>query len=361
MATAEECRKALERLAGRISELDPEARAAHLADRSISCTVSDLGITFVTQLGPDGAGPVTEADGTTPRANVRFLTQSDDLLAIADDPAASAGPGSPAGSRSRRACSTCSACASCSDLRPSRALLRPGDRGIGHLVGAQWCACAGLRRGDDAAAAPRGCAGILAAGGAYWLRGSGRAGARGGHGLVRGAAAPRGAGRPSADPQRLPGAPVRHHRPDRARGDRVAVPRQAPADPGRGRRHRAHPPEDGRLVAGPPGQRAASRRAPDPAGAGQRRLAGDRLPARHRRGAAHRPGGRGGRPSRAGPARPGLGPGRGGPPAARRPGSGRSARRCWTSATWPASATCTSAEVLFLRGVQPVAAGRRGR
>ena len=44
-----------------------------------------------------------------------------------------------------------------------------------------------------------------------------------------------------------------------------------------------------------------------------------------------------------GPARPGLGRGRGGPPAARRARTGRSARRCWTSATWPASATCTSA------------------
>ena len=92
-----------------------------------------------------------------------------------------------------------------------------------------------------------------------------------------------------------------------------------------------------------PARERPRRRAPDPAGAGQRHLAGHRLPARHRRGAAHRPGGRGGRAPRAGPARPGLGPGRGGPPAQGRARTGRSARRCWTSATWPASATCTSA------------------
>ena len=55
MATVEECRKALEALAGRISELDPETRAAQLADRSMSVTVTDLGVTFVTQLG--AAGP----------------------------------------------------------------------------------------------------------------------------------------------------------------------------------------------------------------------------------------------------------------------------------------------------------------
>ena len=86
MATVEECRKALEVLAGRISELDADARAAQLADRSMSVTVTDLGVTFVTQLGTDGAGPVTEAAAGAERANVRFRTQSDELIAIAADP-----------------------------------------------------------------------------------------------------------------------------------------------------------------------------------------------------------------------------------------------------------------------------------
>jgi SCP-2 sterol transfer family protein len=86
MATAEECRSALETLASRLSEMDPADRAAHLADRSLSCTVTDLGITFVTKLGPDGAGPVTQAADTDGRADVRFSANSDDLLAIAADP-----------------------------------------------------------------------------------------------------------------------------------------------------------------------------------------------------------------------------------------------------------------------------------
>ena len=86
MATAEECRQALERLTGRIQEMDPADRAAYLVDRDISCTVSDLGVTFLTHLGPDGASPVTVANGSDGQAQVRFTTKSDDLLALADDP-----------------------------------------------------------------------------------------------------------------------------------------------------------------------------------------------------------------------------------------------------------------------------------
>jgi len=86
MATAEECRQALERLTGRIQEMDPADRAAYLVERDISCTVSDLGVTFLTHLGPGGASPVTVANGSDGQAQVRFTTKSDDLLALADDP-----------------------------------------------------------------------------------------------------------------------------------------------------------------------------------------------------------------------------------------------------------------------------------
>jgi SCP-2 sterol transfer family len=86
MATAEECRQALEHLTGQIQEMDPADRAAYLVDRVISCTVSDLGITFLTRLGPDGASPVTMANGSDGPAQVRFTTKSDDLLALADNP-----------------------------------------------------------------------------------------------------------------------------------------------------------------------------------------------------------------------------------------------------------------------------------
>ena len=86
MATAEECRQALESLVGRIQEMDPADRAAYLVDRVISCKVSDLGVTFLTRLGPDGASPVTVANGSDGQAQVKFTTKSDDLLALADNP-----------------------------------------------------------------------------------------------------------------------------------------------------------------------------------------------------------------------------------------------------------------------------------
>ena len=86
MATTEECRAALESLTGRLAGLNPADRAAHLVDRAISCEVADLGVSFLTRLGPDGAEPVSEVNGSGARAQVRFTTKSDDLLAIADDP-----------------------------------------------------------------------------------------------------------------------------------------------------------------------------------------------------------------------------------------------------------------------------------
>jgi predicted lipid carrier protein YhbT len=86
VATAEECRQALESLTARILELSPEDRAAHLVDRQVSCHVTDLGVTFLTRLGPDGALPVREANGSDGRPQIRMSTRSDDLLALASDP-----------------------------------------------------------------------------------------------------------------------------------------------------------------------------------------------------------------------------------------------------------------------------------
>src|ERR1700730_14607461 len=84
--TAEECRKALESLTGRISDMDAKDRAAHLVDRTLSCRVPDLGLTFVTRLGPDGAEPIQQASNGMPQAQVRFIADSDVVVAIAGDP-----------------------------------------------------------------------------------------------------------------------------------------------------------------------------------------------------------------------------------------------------------------------------------
>jgi hypothetical protein len=86
VATVEECRRALERLTGQIADMDPKDREAFLADRELSVNVTDLGVTFLTHLRPDGASPVTLANGSDGPAQVRFTVKSDDLVAIADDP-----------------------------------------------------------------------------------------------------------------------------------------------------------------------------------------------------------------------------------------------------------------------------------
>jgi predicted lipid carrier protein YhbT len=86
VATAEECRQALDTLTGRISELSAEDRATHLVDRQVSCHVTDLGVTFLTELGPHGAEPVRQANGSDGRAQVRMTAKSDDLVALAADP-----------------------------------------------------------------------------------------------------------------------------------------------------------------------------------------------------------------------------------------------------------------------------------
>lgn len=86
MATAEECRKALENLTARISDMDPDARANHLVERTLSCRIPDLGVTFLTRLRSHGADPVTEADGQTQPAQVRFTANSDVVVSITDDP-----------------------------------------------------------------------------------------------------------------------------------------------------------------------------------------------------------------------------------------------------------------------------------
>jgi predicted lipid carrier protein YhbT len=87
MATAEECRAALESLTARIAKMDAKDRADHLANRTLSCCVPDLGITFLTRLTGDGADPITQAPEGAARADVRFTASSDEVVAIAADPA----------------------------------------------------------------------------------------------------------------------------------------------------------------------------------------------------------------------------------------------------------------------------------
>ena len=85
MTTAEECRTALEKLAGRLSELSPADREHYFGNRTISVTASDLGVTFVTRLGA-GDDPVREAAPDEPPADMRLTAKSDEIVSLAEQP-----------------------------------------------------------------------------------------------------------------------------------------------------------------------------------------------------------------------------------------------------------------------------------
>jgi predicted lipid carrier protein YhbT len=85
MATAEECAAALEELTSRIAEMDAADRERHLLDRTMSLQVPDLGLTFLTRIGPHGADPVKQVENGT-RAQVRFTADSGVVVAVAADP-----------------------------------------------------------------------------------------------------------------------------------------------------------------------------------------------------------------------------------------------------------------------------------
>jgi hypothetical protein len=85
MTSAEECRAALQQLAGRLSELSPAERDQYFANRSISVTIPDLSVTYVTVLG-SGADPVREAAPGEPPADIRITAKSAEVAALAQQP-----------------------------------------------------------------------------------------------------------------------------------------------------------------------------------------------------------------------------------------------------------------------------------
>jgi SCP-2 sterol transfer family len=85
MNSAEECREALQKLAGRLAELSPADRDQYFGNRSISVTIPDLGVTYVTQLGT-GDDPVREAGPGDSPADIRLTANSDEVVALAQQP-----------------------------------------------------------------------------------------------------------------------------------------------------------------------------------------------------------------------------------------------------------------------------------
>jgi putative sterol carrier protein len=85
MSSAEECRTALQKLAGRLTELSPDEREQYFGNRTISVTVPDLNVTYVTVLG-SGDDPVREAAPGDPPADIRMTARSDEVVALAEQP-----------------------------------------------------------------------------------------------------------------------------------------------------------------------------------------------------------------------------------------------------------------------------------
>ena len=85
MKSAEECREALQKLAGRLSELNPEDRDEYFGNRSVSVTIPDLGVTYATNLGT-GDNPVREVGPGEPPADIRLTADSDEVVSLAQSP-----------------------------------------------------------------------------------------------------------------------------------------------------------------------------------------------------------------------------------------------------------------------------------
>jgi hypothetical protein len=85
MASAQECQQALQKLAGRLSEMSPADRANYFADRTMSVTIPDIGVTFVTRLG-SGDDPVREAAPDEPPADIKLTADSDEVVSLAETP-----------------------------------------------------------------------------------------------------------------------------------------------------------------------------------------------------------------------------------------------------------------------------------
>jgi predicted lipid carrier protein YhbT len=85
MATTQECRAALGRLSDTMAGAEGDVRAAAALDRSLSCHVTDLDVTFSGRL-EDGRIQVLSTRPGPPaeRAQIRLSMAGDDLVAMVD-------------------------------------------------------------------------------------------------------------------------------------------------------------------------------------------------------------------------------------------------------------------------------------
>ncbi|MFJ1786377.1 SCP2 sterol-binding domain-containing protein [Streptomyces anulatus] len=85
MATMAECRSALRRLSDNLAAAEGDMRGTAALDRSLSCHIKDLDITFTGRLA-DGRILVKDTVEGPPRekAEIRLAMTGDDLVALVD-------------------------------------------------------------------------------------------------------------------------------------------------------------------------------------------------------------------------------------------------------------------------------------
>ncbi|GAB2885329.1 hypothetical protein GCM10027074_62280 [Streptomyces deserti] len=83
MATIEECRAALDKLSDNMQNAEGDVREAAALDRSVSCHIKDLDVTFVGRL-ENGRIVVHDTLEGPPRekAEIRLALTGDDLVAL---------------------------------------------------------------------------------------------------------------------------------------------------------------------------------------------------------------------------------------------------------------------------------------
>ncbi|MEU8795203.1 SCP2 sterol-binding domain-containing protein [Streptomyces sp. NPDC048643] len=85
MATIEECRAALDKLSDNMASAEGDVRTAAALDRSLSCRVTDLDITFVGRLKDGRIEVLDTLQGPPPdKAQIRLTMAGDDLVAMVD-------------------------------------------------------------------------------------------------------------------------------------------------------------------------------------------------------------------------------------------------------------------------------------
>lgn len=85
MATIEECRTALDQLSDNLAGAEGGVRGAAALDRSLSCRITDLDVTFTGRL-ENGRITVLDTHPGPPRekAEIRLAMAGDDLVAMVD-------------------------------------------------------------------------------------------------------------------------------------------------------------------------------------------------------------------------------------------------------------------------------------